>query len=57
MNISVSGIAQQIPDTLYMPNVQVNKMNIEVYIDEAHNNFHTKDNRFKPFAKVKQDII
>ncbi|MBA6155902.1 DUF4350 domain-containing protein [Tenacibaculum sp. S7007] len=50
--MSVSGIAQQMPDTLYIPSIQKKAMNIEVYIDEAHNNFHTKDNRFKPFANV-----
>ncbi len=50
--VNVSGIAQQIPDTLYIPSIQKTGMNVEVYIDEAHNNFHTKDNRFKPFANV-----
>lgn len=50
--IKVSGFSQQIPDTLYQPNIQKKTMNIEVYIDEAHNNFHTKNNRFKPFANV-----
>lgn len=50
--INVSGIAQQMSDTLYIPSIQKTAMNIEVYIDEAHNNFHTKDNRFKPFSNV-----
>ena len=50
--VRVSGIAQQMPDTLYMSSVQKMEMSIKVYIDEAHNNFHTKDNRFKPFANV-----
>ncbi len=50
--INISGIAQQVADTLYKPSIQKREMNIEVYIDEAHNNFHTKDNRFKPFANV-----
>lgn len=50
--VNVSVIAQQVADTLYTPNIQKKEMNAEVYIDEAHNNFHTKDNRFKPFANV-----
>ncbi len=49
-------MAQQISDTLYMPSIQKREMNVEVYIDEAHNNFHTKDNRFKPFANVLNQV-
>ncbi len=52
LSINTFGMAQQIPDTLYIPSIQKREMNVEVYIDEAHNNFHTKDNRFKPFANV-----
>ncbi|APG65144.1 hypothetical protein LPB136_07185 [Tenacibaculum todarodis] len=48
--------AQQIPDSSYVPNI-INKAypnlnGTTVFIDEAHNNFHTKDNRFLAFSNV-----
>ena len=47
-------IAQQVPDTLFQPVIQkptygVNKGPV-VLVDEAHHNFHTTTNRFKPFS-------
>lgn len=45
-------MAQQVPDTLYSPQVNKRADSFTIYIDEAHNNFHTKDNRYKPFANV-----
>lgn len=48
--------SQQIPDTLYIPSIEnsayKNKKGPIIYIDEFHNNFHTKDNRFLPFARL-----
>ena len=48
--------AQQIPDSSYVPNIlnktYPNLNGTTIYIDEAHNNFHTKDNRFLAFANV-----
>lgn len=46
--------AQQVPDTLFQPTIKkptyaVNKGPI-VMVDEAHYNFHTTGNRFKPFS-------
>ncbi|MCB0649708.1 MAG: DUF4350 domain-containing protein [Saprospiraceae bacterium] len=52
--------AQQNADTLYQPDI-VSKAYPEnngslIYIDQGHQNFHTKDGRFSPFAKLlKQD--
>lgn len=48
--------SQQIADTLYTPILNT-KTYIEnsgtlVYIDQGHNNFHTKDNRYLPFARL-----
>ncbi|CAL2102715.1 conserved exported protein of unknown function [Tenacibaculum sp. 190130A14a] len=50
--IQVSGIAQQVPDTMYLPSLIKKERSFEIYIDEGHNNFHTKNNRYKPFANV-----
>lgn len=50
--LQMSVEAQQVADTLYAPNIEKKVRGIEVFIDEAHNNFHTKDNRYKPFALV-----
>lgn len=50
--VTISSIAQQIPDTLYLPNTKKQFHDNTIFIDEAHNNFHTKNNRFKPFANV-----
>ena len=48
--------AQQTPDTLYIPKVSVPKyapgQGPVVMVDEAHHNFHTTTNRFKPFANL-----
>lgn len=44
--------SQQIPDSLYVPNITKEKKNTIVYVDAAHNNFHTISNRFYPFANV-----
>lgn len=52
--------AQQIADTLYQPNI-ISKAYPEnngslICIDQGHQNFHTRDGRFLPFAKLlKQD--
>lgn len=54
--IALSGISQQIADTLYSPeilNPVYNKgAGSIVLIDEAHHNFHTLNGRFRPFANV-----
>jgi len=55
--ICLSGFAmnaQQMPDTLFQPIIQkptyaANKGPV-VLVDEAHRNFHTTGNRFKPFS-------
>ncbi|CAL2083485.1 hypothetical protein [Tenacibaculum sp. 190524A05c] len=44
-------LAQQVPDTIYKPNI-IQKYSGIIYVDHAHNNFHRIDNRFKPFANV-----
>lgn len=48
--------AQQYPDTTYSPPVFEARYDAGegpvVYIDEAHNNFHTLDGRYSPFASV-----
>lgn len=49
---SIYTFSQQITDTTYTPNISKEKRNVVVYVDEAHNNFHTIHNRFLPFAKV-----
>jgi len=47
-------LAQQVPDTLFRPVTTPPKYppgkGPKVMIDEAHHNFHTSVNRFKPFA-------
>lgn len=47
---------QQVPDTLFNPIIKKrayqNGKGSIVYIDQAHSNFHTKDNRFLPFARL-----
>lgn len=50
--LQMSVVAQQVADTLYAPSIEKKVRGVEVFIDEAHNNFHTKDNRYKPFALV-----
>ncbi len=48
--------AQQVADTLFSPvisnPVYENGLGSIVFIDEAHSNFHTLNDRFKPFANV-----
>ncbi len=44
--------SQQVPDSLYMPIITKEKKDVIVYVDSAHNNFHTINNRFYPFANV-----
>jgi len=53
---SVQLFSQQLADTLYKPGI-INKMypnqnGTSIYIDEGHNNFHTKDGRYFPFAQL-----
>lgn len=47
-------LAQQVPDTLFRPITTPPKYppgkGPKILIDEAHHNFHTSVNRFKPFA-------
>lgn len=48
--------AQQIPDSNYNPRIEnpayrTGKGPV-IFIDEGHNNFHTKEGRYAPFAKV-----
>ena len=49
-----SAFAQQVPDTLFRPVIQNPKYAANqgpiVLVDGAHHNFHTTDNRFKPFS-------
>lgn len=46
--------AQQLADTAYLPPIKASNdgAGTTVVIDEAHNNFHTADGRYSPFAKV-----
>ena len=54
--LTASVSAQQIADTTFNP--VLNKPEYEkgkgpvVYIDEGHNNFHTSDGRYIPFARL-----
>ncbi|RAW00346.1 DUF4350 domain-containing protein [Pseudochryseolinea flava] len=54
--LSTVTLAQQVADTLFKPVLSkpmYSKGNgPSVYIDEAHNNFHTRDGRYKPFTYV-----
>ena len=51
-----SSMAQQMPDNDYSPPPFKGKYSYGsgslIMIDEAHNNFHTADNRYTPFASV-----
>ena len=53
---SIVVFGQQVPDTLYNPTIKKSAYEIGkgsvVYIDQGHNNFHTKNNRFLPFARL-----
>lgn len=48
--------SQQVADTSYNPIIQKPEYETgkgsEIYIDEGHNNFHTKNGRYKPFATL-----
>lgn len=52
--ITASALSQQVPDTLFQPVIKKamysEKAGPIVMVDEAHHNFHTTDNRFKPFS-------
>ena len=52
----VSLFAQQVPDTLFSPTIinpaYLPQQGSSIFIDEAHNNFHTLSGGFRPFAKV-----
>ncbi len=56
MIYSHAAIAQQIGDSTYLPVINnpayKNGMGPTIFIDEAHNNFHTMQGRYKPFADV-----
>lgn len=55
MCLTVRVVAQQVPDTLSVPQLTPTYQNGSgpvVRIDEAHYNFHTATNRFRPFAMV-----
>lgn len=53
---ALSLVAQQIPDTLFNPIIKnpayLPKQGSNIFIDEAHNNFHTLSGGFKPFANI-----
>jgi hypothetical protein len=53
-SLTVTG--QQIPDTSYNPHIEnpayTTGAGPVVFIDEGHYNFHTKDNRYLPFAML-----
>ncbi len=53
---ALSLVAQQIPDTLFNPIIKnpayLPKQGSNIFIDEAHNNFHTLSAGFKPFANI-----
>jgi hypothetical protein len=48
--------AQQLPDANYNPRIENPAYEIGkgpvIFIDEGHHNFHTKDGRYSPFARV-----
>ncbi|CAM1352309.1 hypothetical protein [Tenacibaculum halocynthiae] len=44
--------SQQVADNKYLPVVKKANQKEEIFVDEAHNNFHTVSNRFKPFATL-----
>lgn len=56
---SSPAIAQQISDTLFKPSVSSPAFREgagpSVLIDEAHNNFHTMEGRYLPFARLLQN--
>jgi hypothetical protein len=54
--VSIVVFSQQVPDTLFNPMIKKSAYKkgkgSVIYIDQAHSNFHTKDNRFLPFARL-----
>ncbi|CAL2083318.1 DUF4350 domain-containing protein [Tenacibaculum sp. 190524A02b] len=44
--------SQQIPDTTFIPTIEKRSYATKIYVDEAHGNFHTINNRFLPFATI-----
>ena len=54
--LSVPVLAQQVADTLFSPaiknRVYLPQQGSNIFIDEAHNNFHTLSGGFRPFANV-----
>lgn len=54
--LSTALLAQQIPDTSYSPIIHQKMYPMDtgtlIHIDEAHNNFHTKDGRYRAFAQL-----
>ncbi len=61
MLTSLSGVAQQVADTLYNPLIlnpaYEHGQGSVVLIDEAHSNFHTLGGRFKAFAKFLRKMV
>ncbi len=56
MILSAGMTGQQVPDTSYNPVIKnpayaAGKGPV-IFIDEGHNNFHTKNNRYLPFARL-----
>lgn len=53
---SFIGISQQLADTTLVPQIGKPYYKAQkgptVYMDEIHNNFHTKDGRFRPFSTL-----
>jgi len=56
LSASIKMTAQQIPDTVYNPRIDnpayAPGKGPVVFIDEGHFNFHTKDDRYLPFARL-----
>lgn len=56
LSASIKMTAQQIPDTVYNPRIDnpayAPGIGPVVFIDEGHFNFHTKDDRYLPFARL-----
>ena len=54
--LSLTAVAQQVPDTVYSPVIKKPAYNPGkgpvVFIDEGHNNFHTRSDRYLPFARL-----
>lgn len=54
--ISYNSFAQQVPDLNYNPKIENPAYQTGngpvIFIDEGHNNFHTKDGRYSPFTKI-----